>query len=299
MWKGIDVSDNQGIITWPQVKAAGCDFAVLRSVRRSGKPDQQFAANLAGCRQYHIPVAVYKYTYAQTPSETMEEASRVIALLQQHDLPAGTMVWWDVEDRGTLQLLGRAKLTDLIQTAKTVIEAAGYRFGLYIGQYVYEERWFDFDRFAAVPLWVARYYNGYNEMKFGVLPNQKKKPDVGHALWGWQYTSTGRVPGINGNVDLNISYQDPAGEEEPDTEPGSIWCLSIADVWAEEIARAAAAAYPGCRVHKAVVLDVESVEIWIASIADVWTRVQAEEAQRQFAALGITGIVHNIRTLAQ
>ena len=48
MWKGIDVSDNQGVINWAQVKAAGCQFAILRTVRRSGKVDQQFAANLAG-----------------------------------------------------------------------------------------------------------------------------------------------------------------------------------------------------------------------------------------------------------
>ncbi|HJC25837.1 MAG TPA: hypothetical protein H9761_19435, partial [Candidatus Eisenbergiella merdavium] len=117
------------------------------------------------------------------------------------------------------------------------------------------------------------------------------------ALWGWQYTSTGRVAGINGNVDLDICYQDPVGTQEPGAEPGSIWCLSIADVWSEAIAKAAAAVYPGCLVHKAAVLDVGDIEIWIASIADVWTQPQVEEAQRQFAALGVSGVVHNIRVL--
>ena len=300
MWKGIDVSDNQGKIDWSQVAVAGVQFAILRSVRRSGKTDYQFAYNLAGCRQYNIPIAVYKYTYATTETQAQEEAHQVVALLQQHNLSTGTMVWWDVEDRDTLQPLGRTKLTALIQAAETVIEAAGYRFGIYVGLYVYQEKWFDFNQFATAPLWVARYYNGYSVMQFAVDPDQSKKPEAGRALWGWQYTSTGRVPGINGNADLDICYQDPANMEEAgtETEPGAIWCLSIADVWAEAIAQAAAAAYPGCLVHKAAVLDAGGIEIWIASVADVWTQDQAEEAKRQFSALGIVGVVHNIRILA-
>ena len=297
MWKGIDVSDNQGVIDWSKVAASGVQFAILRSVRRSGKADYQFAANLAGCRQYNIPVAVYKYTYATTEAQAQEEARQVVALLQQHGMASGTMVWWDVEDRDTLQPLGREKLTALIQVARNVIEAAGYRFGIYVGLYVYQEGWFDFNQFAAAPLWVARYYNGYNVMQFSADPDQDKKPNVGRALWGWQYTSTGRVPGINGNTDLDICYQDPVGMEETRTEPGTIWCPSIADVWSETIAKTTAAAYPGCLVHRASVLDVGGIEIWIASIADVWTYEQAEEVQRQFAALGISGVVHNIRVL--
>ena len=51
MWKGIDVSDNQGVIDWEQVAASKVAFAILRSVRRSGKEDHQFAANLEGCRK--------------------------------------------------------------------------------------------------------------------------------------------------------------------------------------------------------------------------------------------------------
>ena len=297
MYKGIDVSSNQGKIDWNAVAAAGCKFAVLRSILKYGNVDTRFAENLEGCRQYNIPVAVYKYTYAVTTAQAQEEARQVVALLQQHNLSTGTMVWWDVEDRNTLQPLGRAQLTALIQAARTVIEAAGYRFGIYVGLYVYTEGWFDFNQFASAPLWVARYYNNYNVMRFDTDPDQSRKPEVNRAIWGWQYTSTGRVPGINGNADLDICYQDPAGTEETETEPGSIWCLSIADVWLEAIAKVAAAAYPGCLVHKAAVLDVGGIEIWIASIADVWTQPQVEEAQRQFAALGVAGVVHNIRVL--
>ena len=297
MWKGIDVSDNQGAIDWEKVKSAGVQFAILRSVRRSGKADYQFMTNLAGCRKYNIPVAVYKYTYAVTEDRAQEEARQVVALLQQYNLAAGTMVWWDVEDRNTLQPLGSAKLTALIQVARTVIEAAGYRFGIYVGLYVYTEGWFDFNQFASAPLWVARYYNNYNVMQFDTDPDQSRKPEVNRAIWGWQYTSTGRVPGINGNADLDIFYQDPANAEDIETELGTIWCLSIADVWDKEIAKAVSEAYPGCIVHKVSVLDMGGTEIWIASVADVWTKAQAEEVQKQLAAIGIDGVVHKVKII--
>ena len=96
MWKGIDVSDNQGAVSWNQVKKAGCQFAVLRSVRRSGKPDGQFAANVSGCRANGIPFEVYKYTYATVPSVAAEEAKQVVDLLQRYGLSC--RIWWDVED---------------------------------------------------------------------------------------------------------------------------------------------------------------------------------------------------------
>lgn len=294
MWKGIDVSDNQGVIDWAKVKNAGVQFAVLRSVRGSGNADYQFAANLAGCRAQGIPVAVYKYTYATSQQAAMEEARQVVELLQSYGLQ-DTMVWWDVEDRTTQQPLGKTVLTACIKAAQALIEATGYRFGIYTGLYVYNEKWFDFSQFSTVPLWVARYYRGYEVIQFGEEPDQDKQPETGRALWGWQYTSTGRVAGINGNVDLDICYQDPSETRLTGTEPGVIWCVSIADVWKEELAQAVAAAYPGCKVHKASVLDVGGIEIWIASIADVWTQEQAVVAQAQFAALGIAGAVHKIR----
>ena len=101
MWKGIDVSDNQGVIDWEQVATAKVSFAILRSVRRSGKADHQFAANLEGCRKRNIPMSVYKYTYAATPEAARQEAQQVVVLLQSYGL-TGTMVWWDVEDKDCL-----------------------------------------------------------------------------------------------------------------------------------------------------------------------------------------------------
>lgn len=255
MWKGIDVSDNQGVIDWGQVAAAGVQFAILRSVRRSGKADYQFAANLAGCQQNGIPVAVYKYTYAQTADQARTEAQQVVELLRSHGLQ-NTMVWWDVEDRDTLQGLGKEQLTALIQTAREVIESAGYRFGLYVGLYVYQEGWFDFDAFVC-PLWVARYPSKATKA-WTDSPSDRYLPKVGRAIWGWQWTSNGRIQGINGAVDFNICYQDPVED-----------ALSV----------------------------IEDGVIYMVSVADVWTREQAETVRRQLAALGIASVVHKAKIL--
>ena len=257
MWKGIDVSDNQGVIDWEQVAAAKVSFAVLRSVRRSGKADYQFATNLEGCREHNIPVSVYKYTYATTPEAARQEAQQVVTLLQSHHL-TGTMVWWDVEDRDVLHPLGAEKLTECIRAAQEVITAAGYGFGLYVGMYVYKERWFDFGAFAGVRLWVARYYRGYRTMRFEDDPDQKYKPDVDGDISGWQYTSCGEVPGIKGNVDLDIAYEDPMLWSQPPAEPGVIYTVSV---------------------------------------ADVWTREQAEAIRQQLAPLGVCGVVHKVKIL--
>lgn len=206
MWKGIDVSDNQGAIAWNQVKNAGCQFAILRSVRRSGKTDFQFDANVAGCRNQNIPVSVYKYTYAATEEAAAAEANQVVSLLKKYNLKC--MVWWDVEDRDTLARLGKAKLTACIKAAEKVITEAGFKFGIYVGLYVYREKWFDFGQFTC-PLWVARYPSTAVKT-FGSHPDEKYLPDVGRPIWGWQFSSNGSVPGISTNVDLDICYEDTA-----------------------------------------------------------------------------------------
>lgn len=210
-YMGIDVSDNQGKIDWQQVAGDGCRFAILRSVRHSGKADNQFTANLAGCREQRIPIAVYKYTYAKTVEEAQKEAQQVVDLLRANDLVC--KVFWDVEDREYLYKLGRDRLTEVIKAAQKVIESAGFEFCLYVGLNVYKENWFDFTQFSC-PLWVARYpISGVKTLKD--IPAEKYTPSVGRELYGWQFSSEGNVKGIATNVDLNVLYQDPTTLDRP------------------------------------------------------------------------------------
>ena len=103
MMKGIDVSDNQGYIDWNKVKNDGVEFAVLRSVRRSGQVDKQLASNIKGCMENLIPFDFYKYMYALTVPNAVKEANEVIAAIQKLGLVlypgaryAGTVICRDI-----------------------------------------------------------------------------------------------------------------------------------------------------------------------------------------------------------
>lgn len=214
MIKGIDVSDNQGVIDWEKVKLAGADFVILRSIRGSGKEDYQFAANVRGCRKSNLGFDIYKYSYADTVEKAGAEADLVIGALQKYAIDC--TVWWDMEDK-SLKGLGKEKLTLLIQTAGEKIQKAGYHFGIYCNKDWYENV-LDTKPFTC-PFWIARYVTNAAAV-MGVAPDVKYKPAVKHELFGWQYSSQGVVPGIAGNVDMNILYQiEETGGNQPTVQP--------------------------------------------------------------------------------
>jgi GH25 family lysozyme M1 (1,4-beta-N-acetylmuramidase) len=212
MMKGIDVSDNQGSIDWAKVKADGVEFAILRTTRRSGNPDTYLPTNIKGCIENNLLFDFYKYSYAVTTAEANAEATKVVEVLKGYGVAPNrdTVVYIDVEDKIQFALSTSA-LTDIIKAFKAVIEDSGYSFGLYMGKYYYESGEVDLSQLNDLT-WIARYYNGYNAMNFSDNPNEKYKPTVKSGeLRGWQYTSSGKVNGINGNVDLDIYY----GEIKP------------------------------------------------------------------------------------
>lgn len=208
---GIDVSDNQGYIDWKKVKTAGVDFAILRSTRGSGDPDKQLASNIKGCLDNGMPMEFYKYMYALTNADAKKEAMRVVEVLQQYGINPSpdTIIWADVEYDKQLAL-GKQAVWEIYDNFIEIICNSGYGYGIYMGKYAYENQ-FDGARIND-KLWLARYYAGNTVMQFGTLPDETKKPAVaaGSAseLNGWQFTSCGRVSGINGNVDMNIRYTD-------------------------------------------------------------------------------------------
>jgi len=215
---GIDVSDNQGYIEWEKVKAAGVEFAILRSVRRSGNPDKQLASNIKGCIECGIPFDFYKYSYALTPAEARAEVKRVVEVLKGYGVAPSknTVIWADIEWDEQMAL-STAALTEIVQAFKEKVLAAGFEFGLYMGKYRYENGELNLDLFDD-HTWIARYYKGYDVMQFADKPNEQYIPTVKNGtLWGWQYTSSGRVDGIKGNVDLDeVYYNIKETEVEPE-----------------------------------------------------------------------------------
>lgn len=196
---GIDVAKWNGIIDWHKAKISGkIKFAILKVTNKQNKVEESFERNYAGCSNQNIPVGVYRYVYAKTTNEAIKEAKAILSVLKKRVVPCG--IWLDMED-SSLVKLGKTKLNSIIATEKKILEDAGYQVGVYCNQ-----NWYDNILDSAkidLPFWIAIY--GKNNGKKDRTPKVNKK----HVLWGWQYTSKGKVAGVSGNVDLNACYIDP------------------------------------------------------------------------------------------
>lgn len=202
MEKIIDVSSYQGNIDWKKVKNAGIGFAVLRAIVKSGKADVRFGENVRGCREAGVGFDVYKYCYARTVEASREEARKVVKLLREHGCGSEVTVWWDMED-ASQRKLNRKLLTAIVKAAEEEIGTAGYTFGIYCNRDWYLNV-LDNKAFAC-PFWVARYPSS-KEMRIQDAADARYKPRFVQNLWGWQYTSSGKIPGIAGRVDLSELY---------------------------------------------------------------------------------------------
>lgn len=191
----LDVSKWQGSINWDKVKASGkIDGVMLRVLgSKGGKPylDPYFARNYAECARLGLPVGGYYYTCAVTPRQTEEELAALKTALRGKTFQLPLAI--DVEDP-RLRSLAPAKLSALVAGAAAQLEA----WGLYAMVYTYTnfaDTALDMAALAAYDLWIADY--------------RGKRPARRHGMW--QYTSSGRVPGISGPVDLSHAYKDYAG----------------------------------------------------------------------------------------
>lgn len=201
-WEGdppyryIDVSRYQGLIDWAQVAAAGYKGAMLKTVSTNHKLskradglyiDPTFETNYRNARAAGLDVGVYYYTYAT--SEAMADAE--LALLRQavYGKELTLPVAVDVEDN-RLGKLDKQSLTDLTAYALHEVEQMGFYAQLYTYTgYKYE---LDMARLSSRwDVWLADYTG--------------KTPNVTFNYNAHQHTSKGSVPGITGNVDLNVT----------------------------------------------------------------------------------------------
>lgn len=190
----LDVSRWQGSINWDKVKASGkIDGVMIRAMgNKNGKPylDPYFARNYAECARLGIPVGGYYYTCAVTPRQTEEELAALKTALRGKTFQLPLAI--DVEDP-RLRSLAPAKLSALVARAADQLEA----WGLYAMVYTYTnfaDTALDMAALAAYDLWIADY--------------RGKRPTRRHGMW--QYTSSGKIPGVSGPVDLSVAYKDYA-----------------------------------------------------------------------------------------
>lgn len=208
--KGIDVSKWNGTIDWKKAKDSGVEFAILKVINKQCKKEEAFEKNYQGASAQGLPVDVYNYSYALTAEKSVLDAKTVLSVINGKKIYT---VWLDIEDKSQMNL--GMTLIEIINSYKNIIESAGYKFGVYTGLSFYNSFIKPFHTFVDCPFWIAR-YPSKAQMDFADMPREDKKPSILHPLWGWQYTSTGKVDGIVGNVDLSLTYD--LAEQEENTE---------------------------------------------------------------------------------
>lgn len=191
-YEGIDVSKWQGNIDYSKVKATGIQFVIARIGygMYENQKDGEFEDNYYGATKNNIPIGVYLYSYALNTNDALREAEVALKWLNNRKL--NLPVYFDIEDKSQ-ETLSKETLTSMCETFCDRIEKAGYWAGVYANKYWLTSH-LDYERLEKkYTIWVAQYNN---------TNTYKGKYDM------WQYTSSGRVNGINGNVDMNILYRD-------------------------------------------------------------------------------------------
>ena len=174
------------------MKDAGIEFVIIRIGygQYESQKDSKFERNYEGFRNVGIPVGVYLYSYAKSISDSKKEAEVVLKWLGGREL--NLPVYYDIEDKSQINL-SKNTLTSMCETFCDTIEKAGYWAGIYTNKYFFTT-YLDYKKLEEkYTIWVAQ-YNDTN--------TYRGKYDM------WQYTSSGKVNGISGNVDMDILYRD-------------------------------------------------------------------------------------------
>lgn len=194
----IDVSGWQGDIDWAKAKADGVEGAIIRLGYGEGNnADKKAQRNISECKRLGIPFGIYWYSYADTPALAKEEGTDVVAKLKQFGVNPSDLaypVYYDLE-KWTWE--GHQPPTDpnvynnIVNNWYSALQSAGYKnLGVYSYTSYLQGPLKHVDIYAKTT-WVAQYGA---RMGFDSFPTNSR---------GWQYTSTGKVDGISGNVDMN------------------------------------------------------------------------------------------------
>lgn len=224
---GIDVSSHQGEINWRKVSKSGIRFAILRAGLRGYTKggifaDETFQTNAENAVKNGIEIGCYFFSQATSVEEAEQEAEFVLEQVKGLKLSYPIVYDWERiapeeagEEGARTDGMEAELVTDCALAFCAKIEAAGYQSAVYfnndVGYFYY-----DISRLQEKTIWFAAYQQPYPNYYY-------------HIDW-WQYTDTGTVDGITGNVDLNIIpiEGDPAdhhqlgGDSSDGSESGSM-----------------------------------------------------------------------------
>lgn len=194
----IDVSEWQGDIDWAKAKADGVEGVIIRLGYGEGNnADKKAQRNISECKRLGIPFGIYWYSYADTSALAKEEGADVVSKLKQFGVNPSDLaypVYYDLE-KWTWE--GHKPPTDpnvynnIVNNWYSALQSAGYKnLGVYSYTSYLQGPLKHADIYAKTT-WVAQYGA---RMGFDSFPTNSR---------GWQYTSSGKVDGISGNVDMN------------------------------------------------------------------------------------------------
>lgn len=191
-WVGLDVSKYQGDIDWAKVRKAGYKYAMIRAVSSNKNGlyvDPYFRKNMEAAKAAGVKCGVYIYSYATNEDEVEAEINFLLNELKTFalDMP----VAFDYEYEPSILALTNAERTQNVRKACKMIEDAGYYAMLYCSCDFLRNK-LDYTELAGYDIWIAH----YGECNDAPLP-------VGIH----QVSSTGIVPGIKGNVDIDMFYK--------------------------------------------------------------------------------------------
>lgn len=192
---GIDISTYQGQPNFEKVKKAGVKFVMARAGFGGGTVDNQFHRNARECNRCGIPLGGYWFSYALDPNQARQEARKCLEIIKNYRIEYP--VCYDLEydsERYSGQCgvtLTSELMTSMAEAFLHEIESGGYYAMLYTNQDFYKNK-FQMSRLRMYDLWYAEYNSKCHNEKAGI----------------WQYSSSGRIDGIAGNVDLDYALKD-------------------------------------------------------------------------------------------
>lgn len=196
---GVDLSKYQSKVDFAAIQNEGIDFCILRVGSRGYETgviqeDEKFEEFITGAEAVGMPVGLYFFSQAVTEAEAIEEANFVISKIGEHKItyPIAYDMEFIANDNSRIETLTKAEKTDIALAFLTRIEEAGYT-GMVYGNKEWLLKRVELHRFEDYDVWLAQ---------------EDNIPDYPYVYSMWQYTKQGEVYGIEGYVDLNISFID-------------------------------------------------------------------------------------------
>lgn len=202
--KVIDVSYHNGVIDFNKVKNDGVKGVIIRAGYGKNTMDTQFINNMKGAINAGLHIGIYWFMYGSNDEDAIANAKKCVEIIKGYRDYIDLGVWSDWEYDSDVKATGSitiARRTEFVRLFNTYIESNGFAAGTYTNVDYYKNR-FNMKLLTKWPVWIARYNTTLGD----------------YDCLMWQYSSTGKVAGISGNVDLN-EYYGTVSEKPANVEP--------------------------------------------------------------------------------